>query len=149
MSYTKIQFIHEGVSVKLKKLQTKKWINEVCNLYGYSIKSLSYIFCNDAYLLDMNIKHLNHDTLTDIITFDLKDDFRKKEIEGDIYISADRVKENAQSNKVSVENETLRVVIHGVLHLCGFKDKSKEEKKEMRLNEDLAIQKFYAMFHVE
>ena len=94
---------------------------------------LNYIFCNDTYLLDLNRKHLNHDTLTDIISFD---DSLGNQISGEIYISIDRIKENAKEYNVSFLDELHRVMIHGILHFCGYNDKSKEEKRIMREKED-------------
>ena len=90
---------------------------------------LSLVFCSDDYLLEVNKKHLNHDYYTDIITFDYSEE---NKISGDLLISIDRVKENAKTFSVSFMHELNRVVIHGVLHLCGYKDKTEEEKKQMR-----------------
>jgi probable rRNA maturation factor len=95
---------------------------------------LTYIFCSDDRLLQMNQQFLAHDTLTDIITFDMSE--HKAELEGEIYISVDRVKENAEKYNVSYQNELHRVIFHGALHLCGFKDKNEEDKKIMRQKED-------------
>ncbi|MDR3681116.1 MAG: rRNA maturation RNase YbeY [Flavipsychrobacter sp.] len=95
---------------------------------------LTYIFCSDERLLQMNQQFLAHDTLTDIITFDMSE--HKAELEGEIYISVDRVKENAEKYNVSYQNELHRVIFHGALHLCGFKDKNEEDKKIMRQKED-------------
>jgi probable rRNA maturation factor len=95
---------------------------------------LTYILCNDEYLLQMNQQFLNHDTLTDIITFDLSED--NDAIEGEIYISTERVAENATKFKVSMADELHRVIFHGALHLCGFKDKKMADKKIMRQKED-------------
>jgi probable rRNA maturation factor len=99
--------------------------------------ALTYIFCNDDRLLQMNQQFLAHDTLTDIITFDLSE--KKTELEGEIYISVERVKENAGKYQVSYLNELHRVIFHGALHLCGFKDKSDEDKKLMRQMEDKCL----------
>jgi rRNA maturation RNase YbeY len=95
---------------------------------------LNYIFCSDAYLLQMNRQFLDHDTLTDIITFDLSDN--KQTLTGEIYISIERVKENAVKFKTTTNEELHRVVFHGALHLCGFKDKKEADKKIMRQKED-------------
>jgi len=99
--------------------------------------ALNYIFCNDTYLLHMNKEYLNHDTLTDIITFDLSDN--KNELQGEIYISVERVKENAEKFGVSYNDELHRVIFHGALHLCGFKDKKKEDIAEMRVQENKCL----------
>jgi probable rRNA maturation factor len=98
---------------------------------------LDYIFCSDEYLLKINIAHLNHNFYTDIITFDLSDD--KKKITGEIYISIDRIKENAVIYKTSFKQELHRVILHGALHLCGYRDKTKAESKEMRRMEDIYL----------
>lgn len=95
---------------------------------------LSYIFCGDDRLLQMNKQFLAHDTLTDIITFDMSE--HKNELEGEIYISVDRVKENAEKYNVSYHNELHRVIFHGVLHLCGFNDKKEADQRNMRKKED-------------
>ena len=100
------------------------------------MKDLSFIFCDDMELLNKNSKYLNHDTLTDILTFDYSEN---NNISGDIYISIDRVKENAKTYKVTFENELDRVMIHGVLHLLGYKDKSKKDQKAMREKEDFYL----------
>ena len=103
---------------------------------------MDYIFCTDEYLLELNQEYLKHDTFTDIITFDYTDG---SAISGDIFISTDRVKENAKEFEEDVLNELRRVMSHGVLHLAGYGDKSKEESKLMREKEDEKIK----MFHVE
>ena len=100
------------------------------------MKDLSFVFCDDMDLLDKNSKYLNLDTLTDILTFDYSEN---NNISGDIYISIDRVKENAKTYKVTFENELDRVMIHGVLHLLGYKDESEKEQKIMREKEDLYL----------
>lgn len=101
------------------------------------VEEVHYIFCTDAYLLDLNQKYLNHDTYTDILTFDLSEE--QDRLIAEIYISADRVKENAQKFGTSVENELHRVIFHGALHLCGYDDHSEEDKKLMRQKEDESI----------
>ena len=95
---------------------------------------LNIIFCSDAYLLNINKKHLNHDYYTDVITFDYSE--KNKNIEGDIYISVDRVKENATKYKQNKSVELIRTIIHGVLHLSGYKDKTKKEKEIMTTKEN-------------
>ena len=99
---------------------------------------INYIFCSDDYLHKLNVDFLNHDTLTDIISFDYS---VGKELHGDIYISVDRVKENALDFKVSFNDEMARVIIHGVLHYCGYKDKSEDDEKMMRSKEDYYLAK--------
>ena len=110
----------------LVSLLNKEGVNEP--------ECLSYIFCSDNYLLDINRQFLQHDFYTDIITFNLSENTQK--LHGEIYISVDRVKDNADSLGVSFENELHRVIFHGALHLCGYKDKSKSQKVLMRKKED-------------
>jgi rRNA maturation RNase YbeY len=149
MSYTKINFNENGAKIQCNKSQLKKWITQISITHNYKITNLSYTFCTDEYLLNINQEYLNHDTFTDIITFDLRDEQNNNTIEGDIYISLDRIKENAITHNSSYKTELLRVIIHGLLHLCNFKDKKKKEKVEMRKMEELAIETFFAMFHVK
>ncbi|MFZ2906756.1 MAG: rRNA maturation RNase YbeY [Cyclobacteriaceae bacterium] len=130
-----IFFFSEGVRFKLSNQKKSiSWIKSVVKKEGGKVASLNYIFCSDEYLKKINIKYLNHHTYTDIITFDYSPS--AKEIEGEIYISIDRVRENADSFKTSFQSELHRVIIHGVLHLLGYKDKSKSEKALMREKED-------------
>ena len=134
-----ISFFAADIRLNLRKrTELKNWIQSSIKKEGYQLISLSYVFCSDAYLLEMNIKHLNHKTLTDIITFDLSSS--KKEIEGEIYISMERVKENAALYKVPVMQELHRVMIHGVMHLCGYKDKKPADVKKMRAKEEEYLQ---------
>lgn len=106
---------------------------------GKEIKRMDYIFCSDEYLLEINRNHLNHDFYTDIITFELS---ATKATIAEIYISMDRVKENAQNLDIPFNKEILRVIIHGALHLCGYKDKSKKDINIMRAKEDYYIDNF-------
>ena len=114
---------------KLKAVVTRLMEDE-----GKSFVSLDYIFCSDEYLLEINQNFLKHDDLTDIITFDLSVD--KKEIQGEIYISVERVRDNSHLFKTTFPEELARVVFHGALHLCGYNDKSKKEQSEIRGRED-------------
>ena len=114
----------------------KEWIIGCIELYNYTEGELNFIFCDDAYLLKLNVEFLNHDTLTDIISFDYT---LGKLVSGDIFISIERVKENSLKFSQSIDNELNRVMIHGVLHFMGLKDKSKEEKLTMRANEDTCL----------
>ena len=118
------------------KAALKSWIKKVVEKEGGQMKDLSFVFCDDMDLLDKNSKYLNHDTLTDILTFDYSEN---NNISGDIYISIDRVKENASLFNTSFENECSRVIIHGILHLLGYKDKSEKEKKIIRAKEDFYL----------
>lgn len=108
---------------------------------GADCEKINFIFCSDSFLLSLNKKYLHHDTLTDILTFDYSTD--KKKISGEIFISIDRVKENAKKFKVAFSNELHRVMIHGILHLLGYKDKSKAKKTRMRQKEDYYLSLFF------
>jgi len=131
MSYI---FHKENISFRfINQQQVIAWINQVLSREKKKPGDLNFIFCSDEYLLHMNRKHLQHDYYTDIITFDYT---VKSLVSGDVYISIDRVKENAQTYGVSFKNELLRVIIHGVLHLCGYKDKSDRDARLMRKKED-------------
>lgn len=111
----------------------KKWIKKTVVKEGYKLGELSFNFCSDEELLKINIEHLNHDFYTDIITFELNED---DIVIGDIYISIDRVKDNAKKQGTTFTNELMRILIHGVMHLCGYKDKTKKDAALMREKED-------------
>ena len=113
-----------------------KWIGDVISSEGFQVGEINYIFCNDSYLNKINQEFLNHDTFTDIISFDYT---LGKEIGGDIFISIERVLENAEKFNEVFENELYRVMIHGILHFMGYKDKTKKEKTLMRTKEDEKI----------
>jgi rRNA maturation RNase YbeY len=135
---SKIVFISEEIDFTLKnKLKIRTWLTQIIQSHGFKLSTLNFIFCNDDYLLNINIEYLNHHTLTDIITFDNAED--KGNIDGDIFISIDRVKENAGIFKVTFEKELLRVLAHGTLHLLGFKDKNAKDQKEMTSKEDQCL----------
>ena len=129
----KIFFHKESVSFPLETSAINDWIESAIFSLGYSIKNLSFVFCNDEYLKNINVQYLNHDYYTDVITFDYSG---SDGLSGDIFISIDRVKENAKGFKVSFNEELFRVIIHGVLHLCGFNAKSAKEIKEIRKQEN-------------
>jgi probable rRNA maturation factor len=132
-----ISFNNQSISFKLsQKTKLKQWIKTVTEKEKHRLGSVNYIFCTDDELLEINIRHLNHNTLTDIITFDYTEGTT---INSDIFISVDRVAENAQKFKVSFEEELHRVMIHGILHLCGYKDKSKADAELMRKKENWAL----------
>jgi len=114
------------------------WLLKVANVHGYAVSSLSYVLCSDDYLHQMNVERLNHDTLTDIITFDLSDPSEQL-IDGECYISIDRVSENAVSFGSGVRAELYRVLVHGLLHLCGLRDKTDLEILQMRAAEESAL----------
>lgn len=130
-----IRFFTESINFKITNpRKTRAWIRGVTKIENRAISEINYIFCSDAYLLELNQRFLKHNTLTDIITFDNAEE--SKEINGEIYISIDRIKENALSLKTNFEDELHRVIIHGVLHLIGYKDKKKSEKALMRKKEE-------------
>ena len=116
--------------------KTTTWIERVVVSEGFAIGEINYIFCDDAYLNHINKEFLKHDSFTDIISFDYS---LGKQISGDIYISIERVLDNAEKYNVTFEDELRRVMIHGVLHYMGYKDKTTEEKKVMRLKENTTI----------
>jgi len=120
----------------------ESWIGRIIASEQKSEGEISYVFCDDDYLLELNQQYLQHDTLTDIISFDYS---LGNELSGDIFISVERVQENADIFNQSFENELLRVISHGVLHYCGYKDKSEADEQLMRQKENEKI----AMFHVE
>ena len=113
-----------------------KWIGDVVSSEGFQVAEINYIFCDDSYLNKINQEFLNHDTFTDIISFDYT---LGKEVGGDIFISIERVLENAEKFNEVFENELYRVMIHGILHFMGYKDKTKKEKTLMRTKEDEKI----------
>jgi probable rRNA maturation factor len=130
-----ILFFSEKTRFRLSNSKkTVSWIKSVIKKEGCTLGSLNYIFCSDEYLKGINAQYLKHKTYTDIITFNFNPTVT--EIEGEIYISIDRVRENAKTFKSSLQTELHRVIIHGVLHLMGFNDKTKREKTLMREKED-------------
>lgn len=118
----------------------KKFISAIFVKEGVPLRSITYVFCSDKELLRINKEFLSHDFLTDIITFDFSTD--RNEITAEIYISIDRVKENSRIFKVSFRNELHRIIFHGALHLCGYMDKRKKEKIEMRSKEESYLKKY-------
>ncbi|WP_396193084.1 rRNA maturation RNase YbeY [Flavobacterium sp.] len=122
--------------------QLSNWLSQVILSENKKEGDINYIFCDDEYLLNLNEQYLDHDTLTDIISFDYT---VGNELHGDIFISIERVRENAQDFNVTFDEELKRVLAHGILHYCGFKDKSEEDEQLMRQKEDEKIK----MFHVE
>ncbi|WP_347923233.1 rRNA maturation RNase YbeY [Pontimicrobium sp. SW4] len=120
-------------------LQISKWVVDTINEEGCKEGDINYVFCDDEYLYKLNVEFLNHNTLTDIISFDYS---VGKELHGDIFISIERVIENAKELRVDFENELHRVMIHGILHYCGYKDKKEEDKIAMRQKEDYYLNKF-------
>lgn len=132
-----IHFHSEDVDFHLiNEKKTIKWIKDSIKNEAKKVGEISYIFCSDEYLHKMNLEYLNHDTFTDIITFDYTEE---NIVSGDIFISIDRIKENATKFKTVFENELSRVIIHGVLHLMGYKDKTPQQKEQMRSKEDFYL----------
>lgn len=113
------------------------WVEEVIKTENFELGEITYVFCDDAYLHKLNVQFLDHDTFTDIISFDSTLD---KKIQGEIYISIDRVRDNATEFSDTFLDELHRVLIHGILHFCGYKDKTKEEEELMRKKETDALQ---------
>jgi len=135
-----IHFFEEDITYKLKnKTAVRAWVTETIQAEGYKLKELTYIFCSDAYLLQINQQYLNHDTYTDIVTFDNSE--IAGSIAGDIFISIERIRENAVKYNHSETEELHRVIIHGALHLLGYKDKSAADKKKMTQKEDFYLNK--------
>jgi rRNA maturation RNase YbeY len=136
-----INFNIETEGFKILDIRKKKsWIKGLVKEQGFKLGDLSYIFLNDEGLHKINLEYLNHDTYTDIITFDNSEE--EDMIEGDIFVSVERIAENAKKFKVDFETELIRVMAHGVLHLCGYLDKKPENIKLMREMEDKYVAKY-------
>jgi probable rRNA maturation factor len=126
-----IVFFNEDIDFKFQgKNNFKSWLKKVSEKEGFKINNLNYIFCSDEYLHKINLEYLDHDTYTDIITFDNSEE--ESIVEGDIFISIERIKENSFTLNTVFEEEFKRVIVHGLLHLCGYDDHSPEDKAEMR-----------------
>jgi len=139
-----IHFHQADQSTVLKnKIRLKQFLARIVQDFrkNHRIDTINYIFCSDEYLLSINQEYLQHDTYTDIITFDLSNN--KTEIVSDIFISIDRVKENAQKFNSNIEHELHRVLFHGILHLCGLKDKSKQDAALMRSKEEYYLNTYF------
>lgn len=137
-----ISFNYETPFILENESVYEDWISRIIVSEGFEEGEINYIFCDDAYLHKINMEYLNHDTLTDIISFDYT---VGNVLQGDIFVSIERVQDNATDYKVSFDEELKRVLSHGVLHYCGYKDKSPEDEVIMRNKEDEKIK----MFHVE
>lgn len=134
----RIQFFSEDISfIPSKPNALKAWLVKIIDQAQYSLEELNYIFCSDSYLLKMNQEYLNHDTYTDIITFDNSEE--EQTIEGDIFISIERIKDNAAKLMIPEQDELHRVMAHGVLHLLGYDDSTPEEKALMRKKEEACL----------
>jgi rRNA maturation RNase YbeY len=136
-----ITFDSENIEFpNLKKRETSTWIKNIANSFSKKLGDVAYLFCNDNKILDINRQYLNHDFYTDIITFDYSEGDK---ISGDIFISLDTVKTNSQKYNTDYQEELYRVIIHGVLHLCGLDDKSEADSIEMREAEDRALKQLF------
>ena len=142
MNLSKINFYSENDFVLVDEDLHLSWLESVITSEGKKLEELSYIFCDDEYLLKINMEYLDHDTYTDIITFDYS---VGKILQGDIYISIERVSENAETFNVKFEEELRRVLVHGILHLSGYKDKEESDAALMRSKEEEKMK----LFHVE
>ena len=133
-----IRFFTEDIQFNLpKKVPTRQWLTALAKREAFTVGELNYIFCSDEYLLQVNREYLDHDYYTDIITFDNSEEDNR--LEGDIFISIDRIRDNAQHLNVSEDQELRRVLAHGVLHLCGYGDKTDEEARLMRQKEEESL----------
>lgn len=136
----RFHFLTEGFSLK-DRGRLKQFLVELCRKEGQNVEAINYIFCDDRYLLEINKTYLKHDTYTDIVTFQLSG--KGEPLLADIYISIERVKENAGNFQVSFRSELHRVIFHGALHLCGYKDKNKAQAAEMRRRENECLEGFF------
>ena len=138
-----VHFYFEKVGLTLKERgKLKCFINSLIAKEKKNLNNLNYIFCNDNALLEINRKYLNHNFYTDVISFDLSSS--RKEILADIYISVDRIRENAKSFKITMEEELHRVMLHGLLHLCGYNDKTEVQRQLIRKKEDFYLNLYFA-----
>ncbi len=137
-----INFFFEGIEYNVNEAEISHWIDRTIVSEGKKEGDINYIFCDDMYLLKINQDYLNHDTYTDIVTFDYS---VGNELNGEIYISIERVRENAVEYNEDIEEELRRVIIHGILHMCGYKDKTEDEGRVMREKENEKLK----LFHVE
>lgn len=137
-----VQFFFSEAPISLpERTRLKRFIEEVFIREAKVLQTLTYIFCSDEYLLDINRRFLQHDYYTDIITFDLSENTQA--VSGEIYISVDRVKENAKNHQQKVQHELHRVIFHGALHLCGYKDKMRSEVLQMRQKEEECLALYF------
>lgn len=134
---SKIYFFFQTPVNLRQRTRLKKFLESLFKREEKSLQSLNYIFCSDKQLLEINRQYLNHDFYTDIISFELSS--KGAPVEGEIYISIERVKDNALTIGETLQKELLRVIFHGALHLCGYKDKTKEQIRKMREKEDFYI----------
>ena len=139
-----ISFFKENTSFDIKsKNKIKAWLRNIAASYGFTIGEMNYIFCDDEYLLGINRQYLGHDYYTDIITFDSREDPASKHLDGDIFISVDTVRANGEEYGEGFEREIMRVVAHGLLHLCGEDDLTEAQQKKMRAAENKALERWF------
>jgi rRNA maturation RNase YbeY len=136
----KIKFFFPRKTHLANRVKLKGFIELIFRKEGKKLGGLNYVFCSDKELLKINRDFLHHDNYTDIITFDISDG---PSIQGEIYISVDRVRDNARRLGVSIKSELHRVIFHGALHLCGYRDKSNKDTKKMRQKEDMLINQYF------
>ena len=140
-----ISFFKENTSFDIKsKNKIKAWLRNIAASYGFTIGEMNYIFCDDEYLLGINRQYLGHDYYTDIITFDSREDPASKRLDGDIFISVDTVRANGEEYGEGFEREIMRVVAHGLLHLCGEDDLTEAQQKKMRAAENKALERWFS-----
>ncbi|MDR0830950.1 MAG: rRNA maturation RNase YbeY [Prevotellaceae bacterium] len=140
-----LNYFSENIKIpQIRRRETTAWIKSVAQNYGKKIGDISYIFCNDEKILEVNQKYLQHDYFTDVITFDYSEN---DVISGDIFISLETVKSNSEKYNTLYNNELQRVIIHGILHLCGLKDKTEKDEKLMREAENNALEQLNPSCH--
>ena len=133
-----IHFHNEAIDFKPPNpIKTKRWLKKIIENEGFELSEINYVFCDDEYLHQINLQYLDHDTLTDIITFDNSEG--ENLIEGDIFVSIERITDNAKDFKTTFDHEFRRVLAHGVLHLCGYFDKTDADEKLMRSKEEFYL----------
>ena len=138
-----ISFFKENTGFDIKsKNKIKTWLRSVAAQRGFATGDLNYVFCDDAYLLEINRQYLGHDYYTDIITFDSREDPSSLRLDGDIFISVDTVRANGVEYGEGFEREMMRVMVHGLLHLCGLDDHTKAQQKQMREAENAALEQW-------
>lgn len=139
-----ISFFKENTSFDIKsKNKIKAWLRNIAASYGFTIGEMNYIFCDDEYLLGINRQYLGHDYYTDIITFDSREDQSSTRLDGDIFISVDTVRANGEEYGEGFEREIMRVLAHGLLHLCGEDDLTEAQQKKMRAAENKALERWF------
>jgi rRNA maturation RNase YbeY len=144
-----VHFFVEDILFDLQTLQSvPSWLSWVVEKHNQSISGINYIFCSDRYLLQINRDYLSHDYYTDIITFDNRDN-SDEPLESDIFISTERVQENALQLQLDFFTELLRVIVHGILHLLGFDDHTEPSKLQMRNLEDEYVSSYFSQFHIQ